>query len=498
MTQPGHTVRAGVLLGTLALLCGEFSTTSQTTSQTTAQTTAQATAQTPAQTSIQTTIQTTGPADASQTARTAQLRQSDLRIRFWQSEVARDPVNNLSYDRLAAAFTQKARETGDISYFQLAEGALRESLKLESEHADAAPAYTQLAAVQLAEHRFREAGEDAERAIALMPNDLAAFPCAGDAQLELGNYDLAQRFYDRIRTPTDDREPAGLDHPGIAFLATSHGAGLDWMHGDVATANDDLERAIAFGRAMHLPAENIAWTEFMLGEQFFQAGDLAAAERAEAASLHDFPRYHRALAAMGQIRAAQQRYPEAIAFYKDAIAIIPLPLYLAALGDIYTASGDTTDANKQYQTVEFIGRLNEINQQVYNRELALFYADHNRNLPGALTLAQKELEVRHDIYTSDALAWVLLKNNRPAQAKIEMDRALRLGTVDAMLEFHAGMIDANLGDAASAKRHLERALAINPHFHVLFAQQAVKTLATLSTQSVTTASSAIAGAADAH
>jgi tetratricopeptide (TPR) repeat protein len=441
--------------------------------------------------------QNVGPAESDQTVRAVQLRQADLRIKLWQSEVVRDPVNNLSYDRLAAAYTQKARETGDISYFQLAEGALAASLKLESTHEDAAPAYTQLAAVHLAEHKFHEAGDDAEKAIALMPKDLAAYPCAGDAQLEQGNYDAARGFYNHIRKPEDGAEPGGLDHPGIEFLAASHGAGLDWIRGDVAKANDDLQRAIGFGRSMHLPAENIAWTEFMLGEQFFQAGDLAAAERAETASLQDFPRYHRALAAMGQIRAAQRRYPEAIGFYRSAIAIIPLPLYLTALGDVYTASGDPANAAKQYKTVEFIGRLNEINQQVYNRDLALFYADHDRNLPEALALARKELEVRHDIYTSDALAWALLKNGQPAQAKIEMGRALRLGTVDAMLEFHAGMIDAALGDDAEAKRHLERALAINPGFHVLFAEQAKKTLATLKANSVTTATAALPGVTDA-
>ncbi len=444
------------------------------------------------------TLAQTGGTAAEKIGRGAQLRQADLRIKLWQSEVARDPVNNLSYDRLAAAYTQKARETGDISYFQLAEGSLAASLKLEATHADAAPAYTQLAAVHLAEHRFREAGEDAERAIALMPNDLAAYPCAGDAQLEQGNYEAAARFYDRIRKPSTGSEPGGLDHPGIEFLAASHGAGLDWIRGDVAKATVDLEQAIGFARAMHLPAENIAWTEFMLGEQFFQAGDLAAAERSEAASLEDFPRYHRALAAMGQIRAAQGRYPEAIAFYKDAIAIIPLPLYLAALGDVYTASGDTASAEKQYRTVEFIGRLNEINKQVYNRELALFYADHDRNLPEALVLARKELEVRHDVYTSDALAWALLKNGQAAQGKVEMERALRLGTVDAMLEFHAGMIDAALGDDANAKNHLERALAINPGFHVLFVPIARKTLTALKAHAVAIAVTAPAGAADAH
>lgn len=220
----------------------------------------------------------------------------------------------------------------------------------------------------------------------------------------------------------------------------------------------------------------------MLGEQFFMMGDLRAAEENEEKSLRDFPRYHRALAAMGQIRAAQGRYAEAIHFYTDAISIIPLPLYLTALGDVYAVSGDKVNAEKQYATVEFIGKLNEINQEVYNRELALFYADHDRKLPEALTLARKEFEVRHDVYTSDALAWVLLKNGQPAEAKAEMEKALRMGTKDALMEYHAGMIDAALGDRAGAELHLGLALAVNPHFHVIFAANAAKTLATLKTQ----------------
>lgn len=400
--------------------------------------------------------------------------EADMRIRLWQNEVARDRDNHLSYDRLAAAYAQKARETGDIAYFQLAESALQASLALESTHPDAAPAFAQLATVHLAEHRFRDAAEDAMKAIALQPTDMAAYPYAGDAQLEMGNYEAAQNFYARIAKPRDS-----LQHPGIEFLLASHGAGLDWIEGDTAKATADLQRAVLLGKQMHIPAENLAWAEFLLGEQSFMMGDLVASEEDEVNSLRDFPRYHRALAAMGQIRAAQGRYSEAIQYYSDAIGIIPLPLYLAALGDLYEVTGDRADAERQYATVEFIGRLNEINQQVYNRELALFYADHDRKLPQAVALAAREFEVRQDVYTSDALAWALLKNGQAAKAKDEMERALRMGTKDAQMEFHAGMIDLALGDNARASAHLERALALNPHFHVIFAADAARTLAGL-------------------
>ena len=398
----------------------------------------------------------------------------DQRILFWQQQVAKDPEYWGSLNGLAAAYAQKARETGEISYFELAEATLQQSLRAESTHAEAAPAYTQLATVHLAEHRFKEAVDDARKAIAFHPEELMPYPYGGDAELELGNYKESQSYYDHLSAPND-----GRPHPGIEFLAYSHGAGLDWIKGDTDRASDDLQRSITLAQQLHMPAENIAWTQFMLGEQYFQTGDLIKAESAESESLATFPRYHRALAAMGQIRGAQGRYAEAIDYYRQAIAIIPLPLYVASLGDLYAVSGEKANAEKQYSLVELIGKLSAINKQVYNRELALFYADHDRKLPEALTLAEKELEVRHDVFTSDALAWAMLKNHQPEKARAEMEKAMRMGTKDALLEYHAGMIYAALGDKADAGMHLERALQINPHFHVIFAEQATKTLAAM-------------------
>ena len=399
---------------------------------------------------------------------------SDQRILFWQAKVASDPDFWGSYNQLAAAYAQKARETGDIEYFELAEKSLRESLKLESTHVDAAPAFTQLATVHLAEHRFAEAAADAAKAIALRPGDLAAYTYAGDAQLELGNYAESQKFYSQLVAPSD-----GMPHAGIKFLASSHGAGLSWVTGNTRRATEELKDAVELARKLHLPEENTAWTEFMLGEQYLQMGDLVSAEKEEIDSLADFPTYHRALAAMARIRASQSRFHDAIALYERAIAIIPLPVYLAALGDLYAVTGDKVNAEKQYSIVEFIGKLNAINQQVYNRELALFYADHDRKLPEALRLSRKEMECRHDIYTLDALAWALFKNGEAQDARDEMEQALRLGTRDALLEYHAGLIYAAAGDKANAALHLEQALQINPHFHVIFAAHAAEMLAHL-------------------
>jgi tetratricopeptide (TPR) repeat protein len=205
-------------------------------------------------------------------------------------------------------------------------------------------------------------------------------------------------------------------------------------------------------------------------------GQLPAAEASYVEALNTLPDYYRALAGLAQVRAAQQRYPEALDLYRKAIAIVPLPEYAAALGDVYTKLGRPEEAQKPYDLVEYIGYLNTLSKVLYNRELAYFYADHDRKLPEALELAKRELEVRQDIYAYDVLAWALYKNGRPQEALAPMTEALKLGTKDARLFFHAGMIRHRLGEHEQAREYLRRALATNPYFHILHAEVAERTL----------------------
>jgi len=132
--------------------------------------------------------------------------------------------------------------------------------------------------------------------------------------------------------------------------------------------------------------------------------------------------------------------------------------------------------------VEFIGKLAAINQVVYNRQLALFSANHTRNLSEALTLASAELAGRKDVYGYDAAAWALYKNGRYAEAAEAMDEAMKLGTRDASLYYHAGLIAAGLGNQQRAHTLLTEALAINPEFDPLQARIARETLQRLGGQ----------------
>ena len=284
----------------------------------------------------------------------------------------------------------------------------------------------------------------------------------------MGDYQGASEAYSRLKSSfgSDDEKLA------FSYQRDSRMSFLRFVAGDTQGAIQLMRSAVYTAITAHMPAENIAWSQYQLGEELYLAGETSVAERAYLASLDSYPKYYRALAGLAKLRASQQKYAEAIGLYKEAIAAVPYPEYAAALGDIYQRIGQPEEAKKQYELVEFIGYLSQLNQQIHNRDLALFYADHGIKLHESLALARKELEVRRDIYSWDVLAWSLFKNEQPQEAFEAISHALEQGTKDPQLFFHAGMIYEKLGDSAKAREYLGRALQTNTEFHITYANTA--------------------------
>ena len=403
-------------------------------------------------------------------------------VKNMQGRVGRNPKDPLAYSALGAAFFQRARETGDVEDFQLAEQALNRSLDLGSEDFSADAAYSSMAAVCMGEHRFGDAISYAQKALALGSGDVSSFAILGDANADMGEYVRAAVAYSRLDVAGDS-----VANPHTVYVRDSRTSYLRFVAGDTAGAIALMQSAVAAGTEARLPAENLAWLYFELGEYEMQAGNLAAANTAYLTALTIHPGDYRALASLGRLRGNEGRYAEAIRLYQSAIAVVPMPIYIAELGDLYKQSGNTAEAAKQYQLVQYIGLLGNINQVLHNRDLALFYADHDIKLDEALALAHKEFEVRHDIYTWDALAWALYKNGKYQEAGDAMENALRPGVQDALLFFHAGMIAGKLGQTTLARERLQQALGINPKFHLIYAAVANEQLKALQVPAAFTA-----------
>ena len=158
---------------------------------------------------------------------------------------------------------------------------------------------------------------------------------------------------------------------------------------------------------------------------------------------------------LARVAAAAEDWDTAVDHLDAAIAVIPSPEYVARRADIYRlrgAPGDDRREREDRRTVLAIGQLAGEAAGVYDRTLSLYLSNSGEDPARALRLAEAELVARKDVYGYDALAWALLANDRADEARAQMAEALALGTRDAKLLYHAGMIEAALGNDAAARR----------------------------------------------
>ena len=97
-----------------------------------------------------------------------------------------------------------------------------------------------------------------------------------------------------------------------------------------------------------------------------------------------------------------------------------------------------------------------------NRELIFYYADYAHKPADALRVARAEIARRQDIATLDAYAWALFANGQYAEARAELDKALKVGIRDATLFGHAAAIAEKLRDQTAAANYQKQVRELRP------------------------------------
>jgi tetratricopeptide (TPR) repeat protein len=380
---------------------------------------------------------------------------TDRVISDMQARVKSEPGDYKAHASLGVAYQQKARETNDPAYYVEAEKSFKQALELKPDD------YNSLAgmgALELSRHNFTSALDWGNRAQRVIPDKAYAYGVVGDAHIELGNYDEAVASFQKMV----DLRPDLSSYARVSYARE--------LHGDIDGAIQGMQQAIAAGGPA---AENTAWCRVHLGHLYFNSNRLAEAEKVYTEALAGYPGFIHAQAGLAQVRWAQGKTAEAIDLYKQATANVPLPQYIAALGDLYASTGDKQAAAEQYDLVRYIYDLQRKGGVTVDIEQAAFYADHDMDLDEALALARTAAEGRNDVSTLDTLAWALYKNGRYEEALSTQRRAMRLGTRNAAFYYHLGMIQNALDKTDEAHISVEIAVAINPNFSPIYAPQAM-------------------------
>jgi tetratricopeptide (TPR) repeat protein len=364
-----------------------------------------------------------------------------------------------SHADLGLAYLQKGRLTADPSWYTKSEGVLGRSLSLNGE--ENAGAVLGMGMLSLARHEFTEALEWGRRARVVDPYAAEARGVIGDALVELGRYDEAVRAFQEM---VDLRPDLG------SYARVSYARQL---HGDVSGAIEAMTEALAASGGAR---EDTAWLASQLGDLYLGAGRVARAEREYRRGAYLAPEYVLPQVGLARVAAVRGNLAEATGKLTDVVDRYPAPEFVILLGDLYSVAGRRHEAEAQYELVRAMQRLYRDNGVNTDLEMALFDADHGIGLETALERARAEYGRRPSIHAADALGWTLFRAGQYREAARYAGEALRLGTRDPLLHFHAGMIAFRLGDRGRAERHLSEALSINPNFSFLHREVAERTL----------------------
>jgi tetratricopeptide (TPR) repeat protein len=374
-----------------------------------------------------------------------------------EQRLASEPGSGTAAARLADALLRQARATSNAGLALRAEASLRAAIA----EAPSYEAQRMLGSVLASQHRFRDAIAAAQAARVTEPGDTWNDAVIGDAHLELGEYDEAFAAFDAMMR----KRPSAAAYARASYARE--------LQGDLAGALRLMQMALDATTA-HDP-EAQAWHRAQLGDLHFQLGRLTDAEREYRHAAFIFADHPLALAGLARVDTARGDLEAALASYRRLETIAPQPEALARMADVEAALGRAADAQRHRALAEQAWR----SDMPEPAQLARHLARDAARAKAALAIAADAAATRRDIGTMDALAWAAFRAGDLVQARTASAAALRTGTADRSILYHAAAIAAASGDRATARALASRALDGHPAFDPVLAPAAKALLASL-------------------
>ena len=354
--------------------------------------------------------------------------------------------------RLAYRLFHRASLTGTMGHYEEADTAIREVLNDFGPKEDVCLLKANL---DFRFHRLEAVREDLQMCPPLSGR-FEGRVVQADLDFQEGRYESARLEFERLIA-----ENRTWDN--LARLA-------HWQFklGDVAEADRLYEEAEDDLTAKQM--RSYAWLELQRGVLAITHGRYAEArkhyQRADAA----YPGHWHTDEHFAELLAAEGKFEEAAALFRDVIARCPKPELQQALGELYVCSGRPAAAEPWFDSALAAYLESVKNGGVhYFHHLADFYC-HAREEPGeAVRWARRDLEMRSNFSTQAALAWALYRDGQLSDATEYMRLALSSGVQDAEILSNAARILRAAGATAESERYAQAALRINPkhqNFHM--------------------------------
>lgn len=393
------------------------------------------------------------PAAAATPASAAQRQADEAR-----SALARDPHTPHAQAQLAAAAVQLIRETGDGSWYEVADKAGAAALRDDPRDIEALDAMATLANSR---HRFAEALAFTRRSLAAEPDRFGPRDMQTDALIELGRY----------REAFANAEGRLSLRPDTASYARASYA---------AELRGDSDRALALMRlALESSPPNTeghAWTRVQLGLALLARGEIEAAEREMRGALSERPGFPRAIAGLGRVAAARGQLADARDLFDRANAASPFIEFAVLRLEVDHVLGDRAAVARGLAEVRELAAGETAAGVQIDLDMQAILADYRRPSAADVARTRRAHRLRPGVHGDQVLGWVLTRAGRCEEGYRFARRSLRLGTQDPLMHFQAGVAARCAGRPGDARRLVSRALAVNPRFSVRWAPHARRML----------------------
>jgi tetratricopeptide (TPR) repeat protein len=403
-----------------------------------------------------------------------QLRRNDAggAVESLQQAINDEPDNALAHYQLGLAFDMQHNDGRAESEWREAArlqpdlmDAQRALAALESRRGDldaltqtaqqmitgapyAPEGYLMRALVEVNRQRYSDAQQDLTKAMGIAPASPAPYVYMGDLYQAQKRYPEAIKFFYQAL----DKDSASTDAlQGIM---------------NVYLVQKQTDQAVAAARAQITKSPGTSGFYNLLGTALFQRKDLSGAEAALRKAIELDKNNADALLKLGQVQAAEGSVSQALATYQASIKDHPreIGFYILA-GEMYESQQDWPDAKAMYQKALEIQPDNPL----ASNNLAYVMLEQGGNVDIALGMAQTAQRGMPDSpYVADTLGWAYYHKGVYKSAIDLFQESLRLnekrgGVDNPTVHLHLGLAYQKVNQPAQARQQLERALRINPN-----------------------------------
>ncbi|MDD7887067.1 cell surface protein [Flavivirga sp. 57AJ16] len=357
-------------------------------------------------------------------------------FKFWEKKLEKEPDQFPYLAKAAASQSQIFSRTGHIEALIKAEENLKQANVLTKFNKSG---YLRaLARNYISQHRFKESLELLKKAEANGEALKATQKMLFDVYLELGSYQLAKSYLDKISDDSD------FDYLIRLSKWSDHRGNLD-------AAIRYMEQAKVIAESSNVPPTK-QWVYTNLADYYGHAGNIQASYTHYLKALKLDPSDAYAKKGIAWIVYSHEKNAdEALRILNAVTKNYNAPDYYLLKAEIAEYKQDLDLKNEQLRLYD-LAMQNKLYGDMYNKYNALLLAEENESASLALKIANEEIENRPTAQSYDLLAWTHFKNGNLDRALEIVESYVNEKTFEPEVLYHVAEIYKSTGKIDESKR----------------------------------------------